>query len=124
LNYFRQHGGSVRSRLAKKKQRNRETRKVQDLIVKRYGRRQLLQDCPQALPTYVTSMIEWVRKPPQNEVSLRQSLGLLAWFAHIHPRALAIGLRMLIWETMAKVGRTIGFPGLAGGKRSSSSDLL
>jgi hypothetical protein len=86
LNYFRQHVGTVRSQLAQKKVKGRETRRVQQAIVKRYGRRGLLRDCPQALPAYVSSMIDWMRRPPSNRVPLRQSLGLLARFAQIHPK--------------------------------------
>jgi glycosyltransferase involved in cell wall biosynthesis len=121
LNYFRQHVNTVRGRLADKRIRNRETRRVQRVLVKRFGRRQLLQDCPQALPTYVNSMIDWVRRPPHDEVPLRQSLGLLAWFAHIHPRALGIGLMVFGREAMTSLSRRIGFKKPARKVRGSSS---
>jgi hypothetical protein len=120
LNYFRQHIATVRKRLAEKKSTRRETWRVQQVLVKRYGRRSLLDGCREVLPGYVSRMIGSLRRPPNDEVPLRTALGLLAWFARIHPRAFGIALRMLSWELMAQLTRRIGLPELARRMKSSS----
>jgi hypothetical protein len=113
LNYFRHHVDTVRSRLAQNKIPRRETQKVQRVLVKRYGRRRLLRGCRHVLPSYVNSMINWGRRPPYDEVPLRQSLGLLARFARIHPMAFGIAVRILSLELMAYLTRRVGLLGLA-----------
>jgi glycosyltransferase involved in cell wall biosynthesis len=123
LNYFRQHVGTVRSRLALKKDPRHETRMVQRVLAKRYGRRRLLRGCRKVLPWYVDNMIYWVRRPPHKEVPLPRALGLLAWFAHIHPMAFGIGLRMLSWELMSQLTRRVGLLGLAQKMKSLSGSL-
>jgi len=123
LNYFRQHVATVRSRLAQKKVPRRETRRVQRVLAKRYGRRRLLRGCREVLPWYVNNMIYWVRRPPYDEVPLPRALGLLAWFAHIHPMAFGIALRILSWELMTQLARRVGLLGLARKMKSLSASL-
>jgi hypothetical protein len=107
LNYFRQHVATSRSRLAGKKGPRRETWRVQRVLVRRYGRRTLLRGCRDVLPLFVNNVIYGGRRPPHGEVPLRlpEALGLLKWFARIHPVAFGIALRILSWELMAQLTR-------------------
>jgi glycosyltransferase involved in cell wall biosynthesis len=123
LNYYRQHASTVRSQLAGNKVPRRETRRVQRMLVKRYGRRRLLRGCRELLPSYVNSLISWSRRPPHDEVPLRGTVGLLAWFAHIHPVAFGIALRIFFWEIMARLTRRVGLPGLARTMKTPSTSL-
>jgi hypothetical protein len=123
LNYFRQHVATVRSRLAGIKGPSRETWGVQRVLAKRYGRRRLLRGCRNVLPLFVSNLIYGGRRPPYDEVSIPQALGLLPWFARIHPVALGIALRILSWELMAYWSRRVGLPGLARKMKSFSTQM-
>jgi glycosyltransferase involved in cell wall biosynthesis len=113
LNYYRQHGHTVRARLYEKKVPLDETWSVQRVLMKRYGRRKLMRNGRQILPFYVNTLINISRRPPYNKVPAGKSLELLGWCARIHPRAFRIALQTLSWELMAHLSYCVGLLGLA-----------
>ena len=101
LNYFRQHQANVRTRVLREGGGTRETRRVQQTLIDRYGLGNLLRDHDKIMPLYVINLIDCARMPPHNKVPPAVALELLAWFARIHPRALTSGLKILSWEQVA-----------------------
>ena len=112
LNYFRQHQANVRTRSMREGYGTRELRRVQQTLIDRYGRGNLLRDHDKILPQYVNDLVNAARMPPHNKVPPKGALELLAWFARIHPRAFTSGLKILSWEQMCDLARTVGMLGL------------
>ena len=100
LNYFRQHQANVRTQSVRQGYGMREFRRVQQMLIDRYGRGNLLRDHDKILPQYVNDLVNAARMPPHNKVPPKGALELLAWFARIHPRAFTSGLKILSWEQM------------------------
>ena len=113
LNYFRQHQANVRTRSMRQGYGTRELRRVQQMLIDRYGRGNLLRDHDKILPQYVIDLVNGARMPPHNKVPPEGALELLAWFARIHPRAFTSALKILSWEQMADLARRVGMLGLA-----------
>jgi glycosyltransferase involved in cell wall biosynthesis len=108
LNFFRQHSGTVRSRLSNGNVPTLEMLMVQRHLLDRCGLPDGLRDDRETLTNYVNVWIEIERRPPYNKVPFLKSLGLLFWFARIHPRALKLALPTLARELMAGVARRTG----------------
>ncbi len=113
LNYFRQHDANVRTQSVRQGYGTREFRRVQRMLIDRYGRRNVLRDHDKLLPQYVNDLVDAARMPPHNKVPPGAALELLAWFARIHPRAFTSALKILSWEQMADLARRAGMLGLA-----------
>jgi glycosyltransferase involved in cell wall biosynthesis len=112
LNYFRQHQNNVRSRVSGKESASEHLR-VQELLIRRYGLPRRFRDDDRTLAEYVNTWVGTRRQPPHNKVPLGHSLALLSSFAHMHPKALKIGLSILAWEQMADLARRVGLLGPA-----------
>ncbi len=113
LNYFRQHQANVRTRALREGNATRETRRVQQTLIDRYGLGNLLRDHDKIMPLYVNNLVDCERMPPHNKVPPAVALDLLAWFAHIHPRAFTSALKILSWQQMTDLARRAGMIGLA-----------
>src|SRR5208337_3214796 len=113
LNYFRQHQASVRTRALLQGNGTRETRRVQQTLIDRYGRGNLLRNRDKILTQYVFDMVNCARMPPNDKVPPVGAMELLAWFVRIHPRAFTSALKILSWEQMADLARRAGMLGLA-----------
>jgi glycosyltransferase involved in cell wall biosynthesis len=113
LNYFRHHQRTSRSEFSQRGVPARETQKVQQVLIERYGRRKLVQNHGEILRGYVCDLINAARRSPYFKVPAGESLALLAWFARIHPRAFLIALKTFSWELIAHVGRRVGLLGVA-----------
>jgi len=113
LNYFRQHQANVRTQSVQQGYGTREFRRMQQMLIDRYGRRNVLRDHDKILPQYVSDLVDAARMPPHNKVPPKSALELLAWFARIHPGAFTSALKVLSWEQMADLARRAGLLGLA-----------
>ena len=101
LNYFRQHQANVRTRALRQGTGTRETLKVQEKLIDRYGLGNLLRDHDKFLSQYVVDLVNGARLAPHDKVPPVGALELLAWFARIHPKAFTSALKILSWEQMA-----------------------
>ena len=113
LNYFRQHTNNVRTRALRSKYVTLERRRVQQTLINRYGRSNLLRNHDKFLPQYVRELIGDSRMPPYNKVPPDIAIELLVWLARIHPKAFASALKTLTWEQVADLARRAGLLGLA-----------
>jgi glycosyltransferase involved in cell wall biosynthesis len=113
LNYFRNHPATTRNRLSREVVAAREWERVKRLILDRYGLPARILDDRQLFRAYVHDSIRTERRPPYDKVPPVRTLGLLLWFARLHPRAFKIALPILSRELMADVGRRVGILGLA-----------
>jgi len=112
LNYFRQHQANVRTRALLEGNGTRETRRVQQTLIDRYGLGSVLRDQDKVLSQYVMNLVNCARMPPHNKVPPAVALELLAWFARIHPKAFTTALKTLSSEQMADLARRAGMLGL------------
>jgi hypothetical protein len=113
LNYFRQHEANVRTRAIRRGNATREPRKIQRMLMKRYGRGKVLRDHEKILPRYVIDLINSARVPPHQKVPAAIALELLVWFAQLHPKAFTSALKTLSWESLAEMARRLGILGAA-----------
>ncbi len=113
LNYFRQHHNNVRTRSSRDGTITREPQRVQQTLIERYGRGNLLGDYDKFLPQFMADVISEVRVPPHNKVPPTTALEILVWFARIHPKAFTSALKILAWEQRADLVRRAGLLGLA-----------
>ena len=81
---------------------------VQRQLLDQWGLPVRLREDGKALAEYVNTWIGAERRPPYNKVPFLRSLGLLLWFARIHPRAFKVALPTLAWELMADAARRAG----------------
>jgi glycosyltransferase involved in cell wall biosynthesis len=112
LNFFRQHPDSNRIRQSKEIVA-REIERVRRLLLNRCGLPAQVLDDRNWLYLFVHKYIHCERRPPYNKVPPVRTLGLLLWFARLHPRAFKIALPTLSWELMADIARRVGILGLA-----------
>ena len=68
LNYFRQHRQNVRTQAVRQGYGIREYRRVQQMLIDRYGRGNLLRDHDKILPQFVNDLVNAARMPPHNKV--------------------------------------------------------
>jgi len=113
LNFYRQHRANVRTRTSRDGTATRETLMVQQTLIERYGRGNLLRDHDKFISQYMADMINTARLPPHNKVPPAVAMELLMGFARIHPRAFTSALKTLSWEQMADLARRVGMLGLA-----------
>ncbi len=113
LNYFRQHQANVRTRALLQGNVYHEPWRVQQTLIDRYGRRNLVQDDDKILSQFVMDLVNCARMPPHNKVPPAIVLELLAWAARIHPKAFTTALKTVSWEQMADLARRAGLNGLA-----------
>jgi glycosyltransferase involved in cell wall biosynthesis len=113
LNHFRHYPATARNRVSREIVAIPEMERVQRLLVNRCGLLARILEDKQLFSALVDESILTERRPPYNEVPPVRTLGLLLWFARLHPRAFKMALPILSWELMADVARRVGKVGLA-----------
>jgi len=112
LNYFRQHQGTVRSKLSRGTRSIRESRLVQKFLIENYDEPDLRAEHRLALRGWVGFVIQQARRAPYGKVPTRDAMELLRWFARHEPACLKVALPMLAREWAADVARRAGVLGV------------
>jgi hypothetical protein len=81
------------------------------VLAKRYGYRKLLRENSQRMLLFVNSAVDSVKHPHHDEITLRQCLGLLKWFALIHPWVFGIAVPIISQELVGHLTRRVGLLG-------------